>query len=101
VQPWTIHFDGVGFKRLYGEGYLGLIGKLLTMAGKKLQLQLPDELYAQLEAVAGALGIPDPAEAAVIGVAEWVARCTRELEDRDPSQRYFINEALDELDKKK
>ena len=33
------------------------------MAGKKLQLQLPDELYAQLEAVAGALGIPDPAEA--------------------------------------
>ena len=80
---------------------MGLIGKLLTMAGKKLQLQLPEELFAQLELVAGALGIPDPAEAAVIGVAEWVARCKGELEDRDPSQRYFINEALDELDKKK
>ena len=71
------------------------------MTGRKLQLQLPDDLYAQLEAVASALGIPDPAEAAVIGVAEWVARRTSELEDRDPNQRYFINEALDELDKKK
>ena len=44
------------------------------MAGKKIQLELPEELFAQLETVAGALGIPDPAEAAVIGVAEWVAQ---------------------------
>jgi len=71
------------------------------MTGRKLQLQLPDDLYAQLETVASALGIADPAEAAVIGVAEWVSRRTSELEDRDPNQRYFINEALDELDKKK
>jgi hypothetical protein len=71
------------------------------MAGKKLQLQLPDELFAQLEQVASALGISDPAEAAVIGVAEWVSRRKSELDDRDPGQRYFINEALDELDKKK
>ena len=71
------------------------------MAGRKLQLQLPDELFAQLEMVASALGIPDPAEAAVIGVAEWVSRCKAEIENRDPKQRYFINEALDELDKKK
>jgi len=71
------------------------------MAGKKIQLVLPDELYAQLERVAGALGIPDPAEAAVIGVAEWVSRLKSDMDDRDPEQRYFINEALDELDKKK
>ena len=71
------------------------------MAGKKIQLVLPDELYAQLERVAAALGIPDPAEAAVIGVAEWVSRLKSDLDDRDPEQRYFINEALDELDKKK
>jgi len=71
------------------------------MAGKKIQLILPDELFAQLERIAGALGIPDPAEAAVIGVAEWVSRLKSELDDRDPEQRYFINEALDELDKKK
>ena len=80
---------------------MGLIRKLLTMAGKKLQLQLPEELFAQLELVAGALGIPDPAEAAVIGVAEWVSRLKSDMDDRDPEQRYFINEALDELDKKK
>ena len=73
----------------------------LGMAGKKIQLILPDELFAQLEQVAGALGIPDPAEAAVIGVAEWVLRCKSEIDNRDPEQRYFINEALDELDKKK
>lgn len=71
------------------------------MAGRKIQLELPDELFAQLELVAGALGISDPAEAAVIGVAEWVSRCKSELDDRDPAQRYFINEALDELEKKK
>ena len=71
------------------------------MAGKKIQLDLPDELYAQLERVANALGIPDPAEAAVIGVAEWVSRLKSQMDDRDPEQRYFINEALDELDKKK
>jgi hypothetical protein len=71
------------------------------MAGKKIQLELPEELFAQLEQVAGALGIPDPAEAAVIGVAEWVAQRKSSIDDRDPAQRYFINEALDELEKKK
>jgi hypothetical protein len=71
------------------------------MPGKKLELNLPEELFAQLEEVAGAIGIPDPAEAAVIGVAEWVSRRKSEMDDRDPGQRYFINEALDELEKKK
>ena len=71
------------------------------MAGRKLQLELPEELFAQLELVARELGIPDPAEAAVIGVAEWVAQRKSRIDDRDPAQRYFINEALDELEKKK
>jgi hypothetical protein len=71
------------------------------MAGRKIQLDLPEELFAQLEAVANALGIPDPAEAAVIGVAEWVAQKKSVMDNRDPEQRYFINEALDELEKKK
>ena len=71
------------------------------MPGKKLELSLPEELFAQLEEVAGALGITNPAEAAVIGVAEWVSRRKSEMDDRDPGQRYFINEALDELEKKK
>jgi hypothetical protein len=71
------------------------------MAGKRIELELPDELFAELAQVAGALGISDPAEAAVIGLAEWVSRRKSEIDDRDPAQRYFVNEALDELEKKK
>ncbi len=71
------------------------------MSGRRIELELPEELFAQLDEVAGALGIPDPAEAALIGIAEWVSRRKSEIDDRDPDQRYFINEALDELEKKK
>jgi hypothetical protein len=71
------------------------------MAGRKIVLELPEELFADLEGVAGALGIGTPAEAALIGVAEWVSRQKSEMDSRDPGQRYFINEALDELEKKK
>ncbi len=67
------------------------------MAGKTITVELPEELFAQLEQVMGALGIPDPAEAAVIGIAEWVSRRKSELDDRDPTQKYVVNEALDEL----
>jgi hypothetical protein len=41
----------------------------------------------------------------VIAIAEWTARRKSEMDDRDPEQRYFVNQALDELaagaDKKK
>ena len=70
------------------------------MAAARLELDLPEELFQQLQQVAQALGIADPAEAAVIGLADWVSRRRSEIEDRDPSQRYFINEALDELSKR-
>jgi hypothetical protein len=71
------------------------------MAGRKIVLELPEELFAELEGVADALGIGTPAEAALMGVAEWVSRQKSEIGNRDPGQRYFINEALDELEKKK
>jgi hypothetical protein len=67
------------------------------MAGKRIELELPDELWNELERVAGALGIANPVEAAMVGLAEWVSRRKGELDDRDPEQKYFINEALDEL----
>ena len=70
------------------------------MAAARIELNLPEELFEQLQQVAEALGIADPAEAAVIGLADWVSRRRSEIEDRDPSQRYFINEALDELSKR-
>jgi predicted transcriptional regulator len=75
------------------------------MAGKAITVELPDELWAELGEVAGALGISSPQEAAVIAIAEWTARRKSEMDERDPEQRYFVNQALDELaagaDKKK
>ena len=75
------------------------------MAGKAITVELPDELWAGLSEVADALGISDAEEAAVIAIAEWTARRKAELDERDPAQRYFVNQALDELaantDKKK
>ncbi len=71
------------------------------MAGRRLEIDLPDELWQDLERVAAALGFADPVEAAIVGLAEWVARRKAELGDRDPAQKYFVNEALDELIGKK
>ena len=33
----------------------------------------------------------------MIAIAEWTARRKSEMDDRDPEQRYFVNQALDEL----
>ena len=51
--------------------------------------------------VAEAMGISNPGEAATIGLAEWVSRRKSELDDRDPNEKYVVNEALDELLEKK
>jgi hypothetical protein len=67
------------------------------MDGKTIKAELPDELWAGLREVAAALGISSAEEAAVIAIAEWTARRKAELDDRDPAQRYFVNQALDEL----
>ncbi len=68
---------------------------------KRIQIDLPDELFGQLMRVAEAMGISNPEEAAVIGMAEWVSRRKSELDDRDPNEKYAVNEALDELLEKK
>ena len=67
----------------------------------KIQIDFPDELFAQLMRVAEAMGISNPAEAATVGLAEWVSRRKSELDDRDPNEKYEVNEALDELLAKK
>lgn len=67
------------------------------MAGKSITVEVPDALWAALDEVGAALGIASVEEAAVIALAEWAARRKSELDDRDPAQRYFVNEALDEL----
>jgi len=67
------------------------------MASNRIEIDLPAELRDQLQQVADALGITTLPEAATIAVAEWVSQRRSELDNRDPEQRYFINEALDEL----
>ena len=68
---------------------------------KTITIDLPDELLTQLMQVAASMGVSNPEEAATIGLAEWVARRKSELDDRDPNEKYVVNEALDELLEKK
>jgi hypothetical protein len=63
----------------------------------RIEIDLPDELCGDLQTVAEALGIASLPEAALIGIADWTSRRKAELDDRNPTQRYFVNEALDEL----
>lgn len=67
------------------------------MLTRRIILDLPAELGEQLARIAEAFEIADVNEAALIGLADWIARRQSELDDRDPAQRYFINEALDQL----
>lgn len=67
------------------------------MLERRIILDLTDELWNDLTRIAEAFEIGDLNEAALIGLADWIVRRKSELDDRDPSQRYFINEALDEL----
>lgn len=68
---------------------------------RKIQIDVPDELFSQLMRIAEAMGISNPEEAATIGLAQWVSRRKSELDDRDPNEKYLVNEALDELLEKK
>jgi hypothetical protein len=67
------------------------------MAERRIEIKLPEELWRDLEQVAESLGMGNPVETALVGLADWIARRKAELDDRDPEKRYFINEALDEL----
>ena len=71
------------------------------MARNQIEIDLPDELANTLKRVAEALGITTLGEAAIIAIADWTSRRAAELDNLDPSRRYFVNEALDELIDKK
>jgi len=63
----------------------------------KIELEIAPELYADLQAIALELGASDVVEVMLGAIARWVEVRKAELANRDPSRRYFINEALDEL----
>jgi len=67
------------------------------MPTRRIILELPEEMGDELARIAAALELGDVNEAALIGLADWIARRKAELDDRDPAERYFVNEALDQL----
>jgi hypothetical protein len=67
------------------------------MDERKIELKIPEELYRELCRITEAQGLRDPAEAAIIGLAQWIDWRTAELDNRDPGQKYFVNDALDRL----
>jgi hypothetical protein len=77
------------------------MGDRASGLSRKIQIEVPDELFEQLMRVAAAMGISNPDEAATVALAEWVSRRKSELDDRDPNEKYVVNEALDELLEKK
>jgi hypothetical protein len=67
------------------------------MPTRLITIELPEEMANELASIAEAFEIRDVNEAALIGLADWIARRKAELDDRDPAERYFVNEALDQL----
>jgi hypothetical protein len=67
------------------------------MVEEKIALTLPPELAAELSRVAAALGIGGIQEAARIAIEDWIARHREQADAPDPSGKYFVNEARDEL----
>jgi len=57
-------------------------------------------MYDELVEIAERIGIHHAAEAALIAIGDWLTHRRAELDDRDPGRKYFVNEALDELEKK-
>jgi len=73
------------------------VAKRAGPQGPSIELILSAELFAQLGRIAEASGLRDATEAAMVGLAEWAAGRQTELDNRDPAQKYFINDALDQL----
>ena len=71
------------------------------MGVKRIEIEIPEELLDELGQVAERIGIGDAAEAALVAIGDWVSHRKAELDDRDPERKYFVNEALDELETKK
>ncbi len=67
---------------------------------KRVEIEIPEQTFDELRVIAERIGIPDTAAAALIAIGDWIARRRAELDDRDPDRKYFVNEALDELEKK-
>ena len=71
------------------------------MSTRVIRLELDDNVRREIGGIAARLGIGPLEDALRTAAADWLARRKVEMDDRDPDERYSINEALDELMAKK
>jgi Ribbon-helix-helix protein, copG family len=71
------------------------------MSTRLVELRLDEDICRELQELAHSLGLATIEDALRSAVSDWIARRKSEIGDRDPNQRYFVNEALDELISKK
>jgi hypothetical protein len=71
------------------------------MSTRLIELRLDEDICRELEKLADGLALGNIEDALRAAAVDWIARRKAELGDRDPNQRYFVNEALDELMSKK
>ena len=71
------------------------------MGTRVIPLELDDKLCRELEEVTAHLRLGTIEDVLRIAAADWVSRRKAEIDNQDPNQRYFVNEALDELMSKK
>ena len=67
------------------------------MSTRVVSLELEASFCQELEALAARLGMGGLEEALKAAAEQWAASQRTEIDERDPGQRYFVNEALDEL----
>jgi hypothetical protein len=71
------------------------------MSIRVIGLELDEKLCRDLEEVAAYFGLGTIEDALRIAGVDWAARRKAEIAQSDPNERYFVNEALDELIAKK
>jgi hypothetical protein len=71
------------------------------MSIRVIRLELDEKLCRDLEKLAAHFGIGGIEDALRAAAAEWAAGRKAEVAENDPNERYFVNQALDELIAKK
>jgi hypothetical protein len=67
------------------------------MAHELIQIELSAEVAAQLRETARSVGIADIRDAIAAAIGEWVARYGNSAAAANADEKYFVNQALDDL----
>ena len=67
------------------------------MANELIQIELSAEMAGQLRETARSVGIADIRDAVAAAIGEWVARYGNAAASDQADEKYFVNQALDDL----